>query len=74
MFPILFALRFLLNFRLDLFLYALAIQELIVQFPSVLEFSIILFNIEFQFHTIVVGNDPGYDFSILGFLKTSFVA
>ena len=58
MFPILFALRFLLNFRFDLFLYALAIQELIVQFLSVLEFSIILFNTEFQFHTIVVGNDP----------------
>ena len=47
MFPILFALRFLLNFPFDLFLYALAIQELIVQFLSVLEFLIILFNIEF---------------------------
>ena len=47
MFPILFALRFFFNFAFDLFLYSLAIQELIVQFLSVLEFLIILFNIEF---------------------------
>ena len=57
MFPILFALRFFFNFPFDLFLYSLAIQEFIVQFLSVLEFSIILSNTEFQFHTIVVGND-----------------
>ena len=34
----------------------------------------IILNIEFQFHTIVVRKDSSYDFSLLGFLKTCFVA
>ena len=54
-------------------MYALVVQELVVQFLSI-EFSIIPLNTEFHFHTIVVGKDILYDFSLLGFLKTCFVA
>ena len=34
----------------------------------------IILNIEFQFHSIVIRKDSSYDFSLLGFLKTSFAA
>ena len=55
-------------------MYALVVQELLVQFLSILDFSIIPLNTEFHFHTIVVGKDILYDFNLLGFLKTCFVA